>query len=133
MTFCGEIEIMSDENETTEAEKLFEEAIKLRDSDKCLEAIEKFNEILSKSPKYKAPVLGVMGHIYFKLKDLEKALDCYEKTVNLSPKSELASLGLFHTLWNLGRHDDAFNEMKRFLSLSSSEEYTHLLSEMNQD
>ena len=94
--------------------------------------MEKFNEILSMSLKHKAPVLGVMGHIYYKLKDFEKALDCYEKTVSLSPKSELASLGLFHTLWDMERERDAFEEAKRFLSIRESKEYFQLIEEMRE-
>lgn len=112
------------------AEKLFEEAIALRDSHKPLEAIEKFREILSISSKYEAAIFGLMGHIYYQMKDLSNSLDCYQKSTNLSPKSELASIGLFHTLWDLGREWDALAEAKRFLSLCDSEEYLLMIEEM---
>ena len=85
---------------------------------------------MKKRPLHRAAILGVLAHIYFTQRDLSKALDCYIETVSLSPKSELASLGLFHTLWDLGRAGEACNEAKRFLSLRESEEYFLLIEEM---
>lgn len=38
-----------------------------------------------------------------------------KKSVTLSPKSEMASLCLFHTLWDLNRQDEAKNEIRRFI------------------
>jgi hypothetical protein len=51
--------------------------------------------------------------------------------VALSPKSELASLGLFQSLNDIGRKDEAFTEMRRFLSLSKSDEYNRFLHDVN--
>jgi len=113
-------------------EQLFAEAIALRDLGNLRDTLAKLAEILSEQTKFDAPVLGLMGNIYWDLNDFTKALECYRKAVVIKPKSELASLGLFHTLWNLGKRDEAFDEMRRFLSISSSEEYSRLLSEMNQ-
>ena len=64
--------------------------------------------------------------------DWERALILYQRTVALSPQSELASLGLFHSLWNTGKHDEVFSEMRRFLSLSELEEYDRLIEGMNE-
>ncbi len=111
-------------------EKLFEEGIALRDSDRLEEAIEKFKEILTLNPPRRAPILGPLGHIYWKQKSFAKALECYTEAVSLSPKSELGSLGLFHTLWDLGRYKEALAEARRFLSLRDSEEYFLLIEEM---
>jgi tetratricopeptide (TPR) repeat protein len=44
-----------------------------------------------------AAVFGVTGAIYKKLADLENAGKCFERAVDLAPRSELASLNLFHT------------------------------------
>jgi hypothetical protein len=49
-----------------------------------------------------------------------------------APTSEGASLGLFHTLLEAGRSDEAFNAMRRFLSLAESPEYRRLLLEIRQ-
>ena len=40
----------------------------------------------------------------------------FRRAVLLSPHSELASVGLFHTLWASGKHDAALKEMERFLA-----------------
>jgi tetratricopeptide (TPR) repeat protein len=111
-------------------EETFEEGIKLRDLGNFEEAIQKFSEILLETKEYDAPVLGVMGNIYWNLKDYVHAHDCYQKAVELKPESELASLGLFHTLWDMGREREALAEAKRFLSLRESEEYFKLAEEM---
>ena len=50
--------------------------------------------------------------------------------VRLKPDTELASRGLFHSLWKLGRHNEALEEMKRFLLIADSEEYRQLLKGM---
>ena len=111
-------------------EELFKNAIELRDLERFDDAIEKFTQILAMSPTRRAPILGVMGHIYFKQRAFDKALECYTEAVSLSPMSEMGSLGLFHTLWNMGREWDAFAEAKRFLTLRDSDEYFLMIEEM---
>ena len=53
-----------------------------------------------------------------------------KRAVELSPRSELASVGLFHSLWDLGKVNQAFAEMRRFLRLSDSPEYSKLLRDL---
>jgi len=47
----------------------------------------------------------------------------------LSPQSEKASLVLFHSLWKGGQRIEALDEMKRFLAIRPSEEYSKMLKE----
>ena len=47
----------------------------------------------------------------------------------LSPKSERVSLLLFRVLLAAGERDLAFEEMKRFLAVGKSEEYSKMLEE----
>ncbi|MGE3467246.1 MAG: tetratricopeptide repeat protein [Pyrinomonadaceae bacterium] len=119
-------------DEFEKIEPVVDEAIRLRDSGRLSEAADKLREILAMSPERRAPILGVLAHIYFTMKDFDRALECYEEAVELSAKSELGSLGLFHTLWNLGRTSDAFKEAGRFLALRDSEEYSQLIKEMRE-
>ena len=49
------------------------------------------------------------------------------------PKLEIASLGLFHTLWQQSKSDDAFEEMKRFQSVSHSQDYEEIVHEILHD
>ncbi len=47
--------------------------------------------------------------------------------VQLEPASERVSLLLFRILWSAGERDMAFEEMKRFLAVGQSEEYSKML------
>ena len=47
--------------------------------------------------------------------------------VQLEPASERVSLLLFRVLWSAGERDMAFEEMKRFLAVGHSEEYSRML------
>lgn len=109
----------------------FNRALLLRDSGDLLGAALIFERLDKEYPNQSA-ILGMWASIYFHLENWEMALPLYQRTTNLSPKSELASLGLFHSLWNLGKQDEAFSETKRFLSISDSEEYRQLIKEMGE-
>jgi predicted Zn-dependent protease len=63
--------------------------------------------------------------------DIEPAIEHFQMAVKLAPTSELYSLGLFHIFWSEGRQEDAFNEMKRFMAISDSEEYREIVTEIN--
>lgn len=114
---------------TEEDKKIIEEpfnrALALRDQGDLQGAIQILSGIAESYPSF-AGVFGVTGAIYKKIGDLENARKCFERTVELAPKSELASLNLFHTLHRLGNKARAYSEMNRFLSLRKSEEYDRL-------
>jgi predicted Zn-dependent protease len=67
------------------------------------------------------------------MKHLEEAISYFQQAVVLRPDSEAVSLGLFHCLWESDRMDDAFDEMKRFLTGNESEEYKRLLADINKE
>jgi hypothetical protein len=53
-----------------------------------------------------------------------------QSRVDLSPHSEQASLGLFHSLWCSGKTNAAFNEMRRFVKSNDSPHYRQLIRDM---
>jgi hypothetical protein len=61
-------------------------------------------------------------------------LPLFRKLVRLSPCSETASLGLFHSLWSLGREDEALEEIKRFQVLTNfgRADYRTIIAEINE-
>ncbi len=63
--------------------------------------------------------------------DIDTAIEHFQKAVKLAPKSELYSLGLFHSLWRQEKREEAFDEMKRFMSISDSDDYRAIIAEMN--
>jgi uncharacterized protein HemY len=81
------------------------------------------------SPK----VWGYLGFLYTESGDHAKAVQVLRKAVRLSPRSEPASVGLFHSLWRTGRTNAAFNEMRRFIKSNDSTHYRQLLCDMLAD
>jgi len=122
------------EESDLQIDKLFDEAIKLRDGNDLPKAIDKFNEALElavdTNKRYRAGILRVVGHLYYLQKDFDNARECLQEAVELSPDSELGSLGLFHTLWDMGDEWAAFREAKRFLSRHDSKKYFLMIEEM---
>ena len=110
----------------------FDRALRLRDEGDLIGAIEIFEQLDKEHPN-QSVILRMWASIYFHLEDWKKALPLYQRTALLSPKSELTSLGLFHSLWNVGKQDEAFAEIRRFLSISDSEEYRQLIKEMGRE
>ena len=61
--------------------------------------------------------------------DLNEAEEHLAKSIVLTPKSELASVELFHLLEGQMRYAAALDEIRRFISLGDSVTYRELLSE----
>jgi Flp pilus assembly protein TadD len=62
---------------------------------------------------------------------LSQAIEHGRQAVQLSPTSEKASFVLFDALRTSGQHIEALDEMKRFLTLKPSEEYSKIIKEWN--
>jgi Tfp pilus assembly protein PilF len=61
---------------------------------------------------------------------MKPARDHFARVVELSPRSELASLGLFHSLWQLKQYRAARAELVRYLTTYESDECEQLMVEM---
>jgi predicted Zn-dependent protease len=59
----------------------------------------------------------------------DDAIEPARQAITLLPQSERASLMLFHLLWKTGKRIEALDEMKRFLSVNASEEYSRMIKE----
>jgi predicted Zn-dependent protease len=59
----------------------------------------------------------------------DEAIEPARQATTLLPQSERASLVLFHLLWKTGQRIEALDEMKRFLSVNASEEYSRMIKE----
>ena len=73
------------------------------------------------------PVLFTLGATYFQARRFEDAVVCFQRAVWLWPAHEVSSLGLFHSLHELGRQHEAHREMMRFLVLGQSKNYRSIL------
>jgi predicted Zn-dependent protease len=58
-----------------------------------------------------------------------EAIEQGRVAVQLKPASERVSLLLFRVLWSAGERDLALEEMKRFLAVGHSDEYSKMLEE----
>lgn len=79
-----------------------------KNAEKYDQAIE-FAENLTTDYPQNATVFGLLASLYFLINEYEKSCLNFKKTIAISPKSGVASLGLFHSLWNLGDKEDASN------------------------
>ena len=70
-----------------------------------------------------AAIRGMLGGYLHDLERDEEAVSHLEAAVHLAPRSELASVTLFHVLLAVGRETNAWAEAARFTSLGSSNEY----------
>jgi lipoprotein NlpI len=77
-----------------------------------------------------AKLWGYLGFLYGEAGEHAQAVRAFRKTTTLSPHSEKASLGLFHSLWNVGKIDAAFDEMRRFVKSNDSPHYRQLIRDM---
>ena len=111
-------------------DRLYQDALKLRDSGHPEESLRALSSLIGIDDESDARVLVVMGTIYLESKDFIEAVNLYKKAVELKPRDPLASLGLFHSLANARQEKDAFAELRRFLSISESDEHFRLIEEM---
>lgn len=112
--------------------KMFELAIELRDNGDLQDSIGVLNKILADYPTDKKiyAVHLILGGIHNDLKKYEEALESFKIAAELNPKYELASLCLYVTYVKLDRHEDAINELFRFLRQYPAELYKDTLTEL---
>jgi predicted Zn-dependent protease len=119
-------------NSDSDYKTRFEQAVRYRDQGCLDEASRLLEELAEQNPEDPVVALLLAG-IFFDVQRFGDARALFAKIVHLKPKSELASRGLFHSLWKLERHDEAFDEMRRFLAIADSEDYRQLLNDMKAD
>src|SRR5438132_1638127 len=107
---------------TPEFKSLFKQAMDLKNEERFVETVQILERLLTMNPN-SASVHALLGDSLWDLGRLPEAIDSFQRAVELAPTSEMASLGLFHTLLESGAKQRAIAEMDRFLSVSDSEEY----------
>ena len=116
---------------TSEFESEFNRAMDLREPNPE-EALSIFKDLNKRHPN-QAVITGMIAAVYFTyLERYDEALPYARATVMLSPRSEMASLTLFHTLSHLGFDSEALDESRRFTRLNGiTPEYEFLFSELD--
>jgi len=111
---------------------IFAEALRLRQAGDLPAALRTVRPLLKITPR-KAHHAAIIATLFFESKRRPQAAHWFGATAALNPKSEHASLGLFHSLWATGKHQKAFNEMRRFLETSDSREFSRLLRDLQSE
>ncbi len=106
----------------------FDAAIQKRDAGDLPGCLSDLDRLAAENPE-NAGVAGTRAGVLFELGRFEEAAEGFRRAVELAPKSEIASLGLFHSLNRLCRKDEAKKEMERFQSIRASEEYERIRRE----
>jgi len=110
-------------------EEGFRAALEERDAGNYEKSLDILLQLAKERPK-SASVYGILGDVYSLRRDLASAITAFEQATQLSPQSELASLGLFHTLWEAKLPREALKEMNRFRALAQSEEYDTIAADL---
>lgn len=74
-------------------------------------------ELLKSEPNNAAALL-MLGGVYFYEKMYTEAEMVYEKLILAEPGSGMLSIALFNCLWKQGRHAEAAEEIRRFISVA---------------
>jgi len=76
--------------------------------------------------------------IHFEREEHEEAIEAFSSVIGEKPKNENASIGLFHCLWESGKTDAAFEEMKRYFrdvgfnsTTQTARDYRAIVKEIN--
>ena len=124
------------------ANKLFQQAHKLEDEGLWEDALKIRVDLVTSFPKSKTLTL-TLANTLKEVGRLDDAEKYYQKAIELDPTSELASLHLFHFYWDdenkrwkkeqrLDQRDKAFDEIRRFQSISHCEDYVEIIRELNE-
>ncbi len=107
----------------------FECANQLRKAGDADGAIRILRELVAAFPEQAAAYL-IIGDILWDEGSLSAAAKEFRVATKRFPELEIASLGLFHTLWQESKTDAAFDEVKRFQSISFSQEYKGIIDDI---
>jgi tetratricopeptide (TPR) repeat protein len=78
-----------------------------------------------------AALYVVLGDVYRDQGMLVRAVDSFRTSTTLAPGAEVASLGLFHSLWDLGDRSAALAEARRYVAIAESDNYQKILSDFD--
>lgn len=104
-------------------------ALSLRAQNKLHEALDVLNEVYREGHR-SFRLLVLLGECSWEVDETAEAIAHFRAAIDVDPESEAVSLGLFHCLWEMGRSDDAFSEMKRFTAICASAEYARLVKDL---
>lgn len=109
----------------------FSKALDLEEQGELEAALERVKRLIASGATTSA-AYAKAGGLLWELERTREAETEFRKAVERAPKWKVASLGLFHTLWDQGLRVDALEEAKRFTKLTGSDEYMEIVREINE-
>jgi predicted Zn-dependent protease len=103
-------------------------AIELDENDQSSSAVQLLARLAEEFPQT-ASVHAYLGWFLLRVERTADAVGHARQAVELAPGSEKASLIYFHTLWKSGQQAQALDEMKRFIAIQPSNEYSALIDD----
>jgi tetratricopeptide (TPR) repeat protein len=113
-------------------DEMFGLAIELRDRGELKDATGVLKKIIENYPgdERVGDIYSVLGGIYADLNEHNNALVSFKRATQLSPNSELASLGLYLSYKKLDKDEDAILELIRYLKYYPANMYKVTLEEL---
>lgn len=111
-----------------EDELLINQAIDLKNKSEFHDSLNILLPMLSQYPN-DSRLYGLVATNHYLMEDYSNSRKFFLVTVELNPKSELASLGLFHSYRELKKFRKSFQELDRFLSNNQPNLYKVTLEE----
>lgn len=121
---------MKSSSDRDEDRARFDRGCSLRDLRQLEEALSEFQLIVKEGKSSRTLIANSwlqIGYISEMLGDEATREHANLQATQIAPRMELASIGLFHALFDQGRLVEALTEAMRFLSLRDSEAYRELL------
>ncbi len=85
-------------------------------------------EILKQQPKNKTALM-MLGGAYFSMEKYSEAEMVFERLVLMGPGTGEFSIALFNTLWKMNRHEEALEEIKRFMEHADQESESETINQ----
>ena len=123
---------MTVKKQETAHERAFREGAEARLDGRLDDAIALFSQSLEECPRDDEKLLGAIHGMLSSVERKQGKPDIAEqysrRAIKYLPSSQLASVGLFHALWDQGKCAEALGEVVRLVSLRDSQHYRELLS-----
>lgn len=111
---------------------LINDALSLKSQGQYSKGLKIMKQIEKQYPN-NSVVHGIIASLYYEKNDFEKSEKYFRKTVELNPNSELASLGLFHSLIFLNKVNEALYELRNFVKNHPVKLYKITIDELKEN
>ena len=103
--------------------------LRLGEFDEAIKAYENFLQKVGKGKLYRSFAMEGLGYSYEGKKDYEKAMNAYQKVVDVGESFQLANayLGMGRCYEKMGKNKEALENYKNFIKVSQKSEMTNII------